>query len=70
MFQEWNSLLSNDSVRSVIDGFSKRKFSMRKVTQILKNTEYAGKFRELIRTKGTERARDAARKAIARRSTR
>lgn len=70
MFQSWDLLLENEHVRGVMSSFSDGKISMRQATQILKNTEYAGKFRELIRTKGTDRARNAARKAIARRVTR
>lgn len=64
---DWG-MLSNTKVRDAYSRFASGKSSAREIQSELKNTEHAGAFRKLLRDRGADRARNAARLAIARRS--
>ena len=61
-------MLSNSKVRNAYSRFASGKSSAREIENELKNTDYVGAFRKLLRERGSERARDAARLAISRRT--
>lgn len=61
-------MLSNSKVRNAYSRFASGKSSAREIENELKNTDYISAFRKLVRERGTERARDAARLAISRRT--
>lgn len=61
-------MLSNTKVKNAYSRFASGKSSAREIENELKNTDYISAFRKLIRERGTERARDAARLAISRRT--
>jgi hypothetical protein len=62
----WDLLLS-ENVKQLMKDFANKEISGRTVSSALKNTEYAGEFRSLIRTKGVEKAQDLTRRALKRR---
>lgn len=61
-------MLSNTKVKNAYSRFASGKSSAREIENELKNTDYISAFRKLVRERGTERARDAARLAISRRT--
>jgi len=62
----WNLLFSND-VKGLMQKFAEDEVSGRKVTSALKNTEYAGEFRSLIRKAGVDKAKQLTKRALKRR---
>jgi len=64
---DW-SFLSNKKVRDAYKRFASGKSSAREIENELKNTDYVGAFRKLLRERGAQRARDAARLAVSRRT--
>lgn len=64
----WKTLFSNDDTKNVVSRFANGDLSGRQVSNILKNTEFAGPFRTLIRTNGVAKARTLSRRALQRAS--
>lgn len=62
----WDTLI-NPQTLCYIKGFANGELSARYLSSILKNTEYAGHFRNLIRSGGVARAKTLTRKALKRR---
>lgn len=60
----WNLLFSNDCVVDLLNDFAFQTLSVNEVSEALANTEFAGEFRNLVRTQGTDYARRLARKAL------
>lgn len=60
----WNLLFSNDCVVDLLNDFAFQALSVNEVSEALANTEFAGEFRNLVRTQGTDYARRLARKAL------
>lgn len=60
--------LSNKRISDAYSRFASGLSTSTEITRELKNTEYASQFRKLVRERGVDRARDAARLALARRS--
>ena len=65
----WGEVLTNSKVRDAYKRFAAGKSSAREVEKEFKNTPHSGTFRAIIRTRGAARARDAARLALSRRTT-
>lgn len=65
---DWKSLITTES-KSILEGFAAGKISGRKATSCFKNTDYAGPFRDLVRSKGVDNARKLAKTALNRRSS-
>lgn len=62
---KWDLLLgTNRSVTSVVRRWSVGNASTRQVSNALAGTEFAGEFRDLVRSRGTLYARRLARKAL------
>lgn len=64
----WGEILTNSKVRDAYKRFATGKSSAREVASEFKNTPHSGTFRAIVRARGAERARDAARLALSRRS--
>lgn len=64
---DWSSVLCNRHVTDTYKRFASGDLSARQATSELKNTEHAGSFRKLLRTRKTTVARQLVRKALKRR---
>ena len=60
----WNLLFSNDCVVDLLNDFAFQSLSVNEVSEALASTEFAGEFRNLVRSQGTDYARRLARKAL------
>lgn len=63
----WNELLNNNLRSSMVE-FIKGNASGRQIERQLRNTEFAGQFRQLIRSRGVEGARKLGVQAARRRN--
>lgn len=61
-------ILENKKVQDAFVRFANGKSSARELEREFKNTRYSSFFRKLIRSRGVDRARDAARLALSRRT--
>jgi len=62
----WDTLIDDGTVQ-YIKAFANGSLSARFVSGVLKNTGYAGEFRNLIRSGGVARAKSLTKKALKRR---
>jgi len=60
----WNFLLGNQDVVNWLNAFAFSSVSVNDVSDALAGTDYAGEFRKLVRTHGTDYARNLTRKAL------
>jgi len=65
---DWSTVLVNKKVIDAYKRFATGTSTASEVSRELRNTPFATQFNSLVRARGTERARDAARLALSRRS--
>lgn len=64
----WNEVFANAAVVQAYTEFVNGKRSRRSMESLFADSAYAGSFRELVRTGGSARAKELAKKALKRRA--